>query len=156
MDFVGAFLQARTRNRIFVKLPAKYGELYSEFSQYCGRALRLLRSMYGTTTAGKDWDDDLHDWLTIEAKFVQSAVNGALYWHVNDDGTVLRLLNYIDNQAYYAATLDVVAGKIGNETKSEHCKHKAQGKAAEEAFPDEIAARFNVNIFGNIHWFLSI
>ena len=55
LDFVGAFLQARTRSHIFVKLPAKYGELYSEFSKYCGCALRLLRSMYETTTAGKNW-----------------------------------------------------------------------------------------------------
>ena len=98
--------------------------------------------MYGTTTVGKDWGDDLHDWLTIQAKFVQSSVNGSLYWRVNDDGTVLRLLNYIDDQAYYATTLDVIAGKIGNETESERLKREALCKAAEETFAAEVAARF--------------
>ena len=53
LDFIGAFLQAKMRYRMFVTLPAKYGELFPEYKEWCGRPLLLLKSMYGTTYSGK-------------------------------------------------------------------------------------------------------
>jgi hypothetical protein len=36
LDFIGAFLQANTRSRIFVTIPAVFGVLFPEYSKYCG------------------------------------------------------------------------------------------------------------------------
>ncbi|MGH3056190.1 MAG: reverse transcriptase domain-containing protein, partial [Gaiellaceae bacterium] len=64
LDFIGAFLQANVRERIFVKLPAKYGELFPEYNKYCGRPLRLNKSMYGMIHSGRFWWEELSEWLT--------------------------------------------------------------------------------------------
>ena len=53
LDFIGAFLQAKVKNRLFVKLDMRYADYFPEHAQYFGRALRLLKSMYGMTKSGK-------------------------------------------------------------------------------------------------------
>jgi hypothetical protein len=55
LDFVGAFLQANVRGRIFVTLPKVYGDIWPDFKYCCGRPLRLVNSMYETTYSGKCW-----------------------------------------------------------------------------------------------------
>jgi hypothetical protein len=55
LDFVGAFLQANVRGRIFVSLPNIYRDIWPEFKVNCGRPLRLVKSMYGMTYSGKYW-----------------------------------------------------------------------------------------------------
>ena len=47
--FIGAFLQAKVKNRVFVKLDMRYADYFPEYTQYFGRALKLLKSMYGMT-----------------------------------------------------------------------------------------------------------
>jgi hypothetical protein len=37
LDFVGAFLQAKTRSRIFVTIPKIFGILFPEYAEYCGK-----------------------------------------------------------------------------------------------------------------------
>ena len=49
LDFIGAFLQAKFKNRLFVKLDSRYTDYFPEYSKYSGIALRLLKSMYGMT-----------------------------------------------------------------------------------------------------------
>ncbi len=49
LDFVGAFLLANVRGRIFVTLTKVYGNIWPEFKEYCGRPLRLVKVMYGMT-----------------------------------------------------------------------------------------------------------
>ncbi len=71
LDFVGAFLQGNVRGKIFVTLPLVYGVIWPEFKDYCGRPLRLVKSMYGMTNSGKHWYLDLKDWL-YEEGFTQS------------------------------------------------------------------------------------
>jgi hypothetical protein len=61
LDFVGAFLQANVRGRIFVTLPKVYEDIWPEFKDYCGRPLRLMKSMYGVNYSGKYWHLDLKD-----------------------------------------------------------------------------------------------
>ena len=56
--FIGAFLQAKVKNRVFVKLDIRYTDYFPEYTQYFGRALRLLKSMYGMTNSGKLFDDE--------------------------------------------------------------------------------------------------
>ena len=47
---------------------------FLEYAQYFGRALRLLKSMYGMTNSGKLFANDLTEWL-LEAGFIQSQCN---------------------------------------------------------------------------------
>ena len=69
--FIGAFLQEKLKNRVFVKLDSRYAYCFPEYSNYFGRALRLLKSMYGMTNSGKLFADNLTEWL-LEAYFLQS------------------------------------------------------------------------------------
>ena len=68
LDFIGAFLQAKVKNRVFVILNMRYAAYFPGYSQYFGRALKLLKSMYGMTNSGKLFADELTEWL-IEKRF---------------------------------------------------------------------------------------
>ena len=57
--FIGAFLQSKVKNRVFVKLDIRYTDYFPEYAQYFGRALILLESMYGMTNSGKLFSDEL-------------------------------------------------------------------------------------------------
>ena len=59
LDFIGAFLQAKVKNRVFVKLDIRYTYNFLEYANYFGIALRLLKSMYGMTNSGKLFADEL-------------------------------------------------------------------------------------------------
>ena len=56
---------------MFVKLDMRYADYFPEYAQYFGRALKLLKSMYGMTNAGKLFADELIE-LPIEEGFMQS------------------------------------------------------------------------------------
>ena len=49
LDFVGEFLQAKVKNRVFVKFESRHIDYFPEYSYYFGRYLSLLKSMYGNT-----------------------------------------------------------------------------------------------------------
>ena len=51
--FIGSFLQAKFKNRVFVNLDSRYAHYFPEYANYFGRALRLLEYMYGMTNSGK-------------------------------------------------------------------------------------------------------
>ena len=59
LDFIGAFLQAKLKNRVFVKLYCRYTYYFTEYAKYSGEALRLLKSVYGMTNSGKLFAYDL-------------------------------------------------------------------------------------------------
>ena len=67
--FIGAFLQVKVKNIVFVKLDSRYTDYFPEYAQYFGRDLRLLKSMYGMTNSGKLFADELTEWL-IEGGFI--------------------------------------------------------------------------------------
>ena len=69
--FIGSFLQAKVKNRVFVKLDSRYTDYFPEYSKYFGIALMLLNSMYGMTNYGNLFADELTEWL-LEAGFIQS------------------------------------------------------------------------------------
>ena len=69
--FIGAFLQDKVKNRVFVILNIRYAAYFPEYLQYFGRALKLLKSMYGMTNSGKLFADELNEWL-IKEGFLQS------------------------------------------------------------------------------------
>ena len=70
LDFIGELLQAKVKNIVFVKLDMRYAEYSTEYSQYFGRALKILKSMYGMTNSGKMFADELNEWI-IEEGFIQ-------------------------------------------------------------------------------------
>ena len=58
LDFIGSFLQAKVKNRVFFKLDIRYTDYFPEYAQYFGIALILLKSMYGMTNSGKFFADE--------------------------------------------------------------------------------------------------
>ena len=67
---IKAFLQSKVKNRVFVNLDIRYTDYFPEYAKYFGRALRLLKSMYGMTNFAKLFADELTEWL-LEAVFIQ-------------------------------------------------------------------------------------
>ena len=63
LDFIQEFLQAKVKNRVFVKFDIRYTDYFPEYAKYFGRALRSLKSMYGMTNYGKLFADELTEWL---------------------------------------------------------------------------------------------
>ena len=59
LDFIGAFLQTKVKNIVFVKLYIRYTYYFSEYAKYFVRVLRLLKSIYGMTNSGKLFADEL-------------------------------------------------------------------------------------------------
>ena len=59
LDFVGSFFQEKVKNRVFMKLESRYVDYFPEYSNYCGRALILLNSMYGMNNSWNLFADDL-------------------------------------------------------------------------------------------------
>ena len=53
LDFIGEFLQANVKHKVFLKLDSRYGEHLPEYANYFRRTLRLNKSMYGMTNYGK-------------------------------------------------------------------------------------------------------
>ena len=59
LDSIGALLQSKLKNRVFVKLDSIHTDYFLKYSKYFGRALRLLKFMYGMTNSGKLFSDEL-------------------------------------------------------------------------------------------------
>jgi transposase InsO family protein len=131
MDFIGAFLQAKVRSRVFIKMPAVYGELFPDLKAYCGVPVRLIKSMYGMSLSGKYWYQELQEFL-LENGFLQSKVIACLFWKVFPDGSSLCLLDYVDDCLYFGTN-----------------------DASLKQFEMEISARFDLTLMGQAHWYLS-
>ena len=71
LDFIGTLLQAKVKNRVLVILNMRYADYFPEYVQYFGRALKLLKSMYGMTNSGKLFADELTE-CKIEEELMQS------------------------------------------------------------------------------------
>ena len=63
LDFIGALLQEKVKNRVFVKLDSRYTDYFPEYAEYFGRALILLESIYGMTNSRKLFSGQLTEWL---------------------------------------------------------------------------------------------
>ena len=105
LDFIGALLQAKVNNRVFVKLDMRYAAYFTEYSQYFGRALKLLKSMYDMTNSGKLFVDQLTEWL-IEAEFIQSQCQMSIYYKYPRDGPKIVVLSYVDDCVYWYTNED--------------------------------------------------
>ena len=106
LDFIGAFLQAKVKSRVFVKLDMRYADYFPEYSQYFGRALKLLKSMYGMTNSGKFFADELTEWL-IKEVFVQSQCQMSIYYKYEPGGSKIVVLYYVDDCVYWYTNEDI-------------------------------------------------
>ena len=83
--FIGALLQEKVKNRVFVKLDSRYADYFPEYSNYLRRALRLLNSMYVMTNSWNLFSDELTEWL-FEAGFIQYQYQMSIYYKYAPDG----------------------------------------------------------------------
>ena len=132
LDFIGAFLQAKVKNRFYVKLDIRYTYYFPEYTQYFGRSLILLKSMYGMTNSGKLFADEFIEWL-LEAVFIQSQCQMSIYYKYTPDGSKIVVLSCVDDCVYWYTNEDL--GKW---------------------FVDTLGKIFHVNFLGCAHWFMSI
>ena len=77
--FIGSLLQEKVNNGLFVKLDGRYKYYFPEETNYFGRALRILKSMYGMTNYGKLFSGGLTEWL-LEACFIQYKCRMYIYY----------------------------------------------------------------------------
>ena len=98
--FIGAFLQAKVKNRVFLKLNSRYADCFTEYSNYFGRDLRLFKSMYGMNNSGKLFYDELTEWL-LESGFIQSQFHMSIYYNYAPNGTKIVVLSYVGDCVYW-------------------------------------------------------
>ena len=96
LDYVGAFLQARCKNRVFVSLPSEYAKHFPKFEAYFNRPLLLKKTIYGLTVSAKWWADELTEWL-IEVGFQRSSADPSLYCRHDSDGNWIKLIIYVND-----------------------------------------------------------
>ena len=130
--FIGAFLKAKVKKQVFVKLESRYIDYSPEYLNYFGRALISLKSIYGMTNSGKLFADELTEWL-LEACLIQSKCQMSIYYNYATDGSQMVVLSYVDDCVYWYTS-------------------DALGKW----FVDNLGNIFNVNFLGYEHWFMSI
>ena len=58
LDFIGALLQEKGKNRVYVNLDSRYADYFTKYSSYFGIALILLKYMYGMTNYGSLFADE--------------------------------------------------------------------------------------------------
>ena len=77
VDFVAAYIQAKVRERVFVRLSEDLAAACPEYVPWLGRPLRLEKGLYGLTLCGKYWHIELLEYL-LEIGFKQSKVDPSL------------------------------------------------------------------------------
>jgi len=96
--------------------------------------------MYGMTLSGKYWYQDLMEFL-VPIGFVQSTVTRCLFFQKYEDGSVIYLLNYVDDMLYFGTSDNTL---LAFETS-----------LAERFNMATLAERFNMATKGQVHWYLA-
>ena len=78
LDFIREFSNAKLKSTVFLKMDSRYAEYFPEYSNYFGRSLRLLISMYGMTNSVKSFADEVTECL-LEAGFAKSQYQMSIY-----------------------------------------------------------------------------
>jgi len=130
VDFVSAYLQANMDRRVFVILPAHWATIFPEYKEWVGKPLRLLKSVYGISSAGRLWSEEWIGWLVKDCGFRQSKSDPALFIY-RRGRNVIVLISYVDDCAYFCT--------------SDEMRRRFERKLKE---------RFDCKILGQIHWFL--
>ena len=129
LDFIGAFLQASSRNTTYTTSPAKWAEFFPDMAAWFGKALRLKKSLYGAVDAGRNWDDELHAWLSSQ-DFLRCPAEGSIYFKFQGEW-FLFLLNAVDDLLYFS-----------------------NNPTMRTTFEATLQDRFDVDFIGQAHWYL--
>ena len=86
-----------------MKLDSRYADYFPRYSNYFGRALILLKSMYGMTNSGKLFPDELTE-LLLKAGFLQSQCQMSIYYKYAPFGTNIVVLSYVVDCVYWYAS----------------------------------------------------
>ena len=97
--FIGAFFQEIFKKRVFVNLNSRYTDYFPEYSNFFGKALRLLKSMYSMTNYGTLSAHELIEWL-LKAGLIQSQCRMYIYYKYAPDVTKNVVLYYVDDYVY--------------------------------------------------------
>ena len=100
LDFIGAFLQAKFKKRVFVKLDSRYADYFPEYSNYFGKALILLKYIYRMIKSGKLLVDALTEWL-LEAGFIKYQRQMSIYYKYVIDGKKIVVISYVDDCVHW-------------------------------------------------------
>ena len=79
-------MQENFKNRVFVKLDSRYADYFPYYSNYFGRELIILKSMYGMTNYGNLSADEFKK-LLIGAGFIQYQYQMSIYYKYAPDVT---------------------------------------------------------------------
>ena len=83
-----------------MKLDSRYADYFPEYSSYFGRALRLLKYMYGMTNYGRLFADELTEWF-LESGFIQYQCQMYIYYNYTPDKKNIVVSSYIDDCVYW-------------------------------------------------------
>ena len=96
IDFIMAYVQAKMKGRVFVRIPANWKELLPvELHKWCGRPLRLLKALYGYTMSGRLLFEEQAEFMKEFGLQETSVI--ALWKKDLPDGQFLLVLQYSDD-----------------------------------------------------------
>ena len=113
LDSIVAFLQAKFNNRLFVKLDSTCVDYFPEYSSYFGRALILLKYMYGMTNSVKLFSDEFTKCF-LEASFIQYQFQMSIYNNYAPYGTNIVVLSYDYHCVYWYTYKSLVKWFVDN------------------------------------------
>lgn len=81
LDFIGAYLQDRMRERVFIRLQKEFSPFFITIQKYFSRPLLLKKTIYGLTVSAKYWNEELIKWLKNNniGNFNQSSADQSLF-----------------------------------------------------------------------------
>ena len=84
-------------------LPKLLAVLLPEYKQYFGVPLQLIKSMYSMSVCGKNWFEELREWILSPTggRFKQSTWEPALFYRTESDGSMTYFLTYVDDSLYF-------------------------------------------------------
>ena len=129
---IGEILQAKVKNKLFMRFDSRCAKYFPKYSNYFGKSLRLLKSIYYMTKSGKLFGDEFTEW-SLETGFIQSQCQMSIYYKYAPDGTKISDLSYIDDCVYWY-----------------------NSEAPRKWFVEDLGKIFHVNVLVNAHWFTSI
>ena len=123
LDFIGAFLQALARGRIWIQLPKEYAKYLPELAHYFENPQLLNKTIYGLIFASKYWNEDLLDFLENDKEmgFSKSLYDSSLLVKRYDNGDYIKIIIHTDDALYFGSSDKV-----------------------EQEFIDTLAKRFNL------------
>ena len=93
-------MQTKLKNIVFVNLDIRYTYYFPEYAKYFEIALRILKFMYGMTSSGKLFANQLTEGL-LKAGFIKSKCHMSIYYKYAPDGSRIVVSSFLDECVYW-------------------------------------------------------